>query len=400
MAFKLSMSKSFPVVALRDLLSKSEERITLNPEETYREITIRLWGKGVVLRREVIGAEIGAGNRFIARHQQFILSRIDARSGASGLVPDSLDGAVVTNDFPVFKLNTEKLLPRYLELFSKTADFIDLCKAASEGTTNRIRLKEERFLAMTIPLPTLEEQRRIVAQIEELATKIEEARGLRRETVTEMDSLLSTGSRAIVSSLAGVASRPIRDLVSIQSGGTPSKGNPFFWDGLIPWVSPKDMKSREIHGSADHISEAAFHYSAAKLLNPGCVLVVVRGMILAHTVPAAVLRVEAAINQDIKALLPTDDLLPEYLCSSLWAFNKDLLGLVEKSTHDTRRFETHKLLDFNLPVPPLEEQRRIIAYLDDLQAKVDTLKQLQAETDAELDALLPSVLDRAFQGEL
>ena len=53
-----------------------------------------------------------------------------------------------------------------------------------------------------------------------------------------------------------------------------------------------------------------------------------------------------------------------------------------------------------VPVPPLPEQRRIVAYLDDLQAKVDQLKSLQAQTAAELDALLPSILDRAFRGEL
>ncbi|MGH9936521.1 MAG: restriction endonuclease subunit S, partial [Blastocatellia bacterium] len=90
------MSKNWQYVPLRELLSKSEERVVLNPEKTYREITIKLWGKGVVLRREVAGAEIAAGIRFIARKQQFILSRIDARNGAFGLVPDSLDAAVVT----------------------------------------------------------------------------------------------------------------------------------------------------------------------------------------------------------------------------------------------------------------------------------------------------------------
>lgn len=129
------MSKIFSSVPLHELLRKSEERATLDPEETYREITIRLWGKGVVLRREALGAEIGAGVRFLSRKEQFILLRIDARNGAFGLVPDSLDDAVVTNDFPVFNLNRERLLPRYLELFSKTSGFTELCKAASEGTT-------------------------------------------------------------------------------------------------------------------------------------------------------------------------------------------------------------------------------------------------------------------------
>jgi len=150
----------------------------------------------------------------------------------------------------------------------------------------------------------------------------------------------------------------------------------------------------------DHISEEAISSSPAKLLDPGSVLIVVRGMILAHTVPSAVLRVPATINQDMKALIPNKNLTPEYLCSALWALNHRILDLVERSTHDTRKLETLKLLDFTIPVPALNEQHCIVAYLEELQAKADGLKRLQAETATELDALLPSILDKAFKGEL
>lgn len=155
------------MVSLGEVLTKSEEWITLNPGERYREVTVRLWGKGVVKRREVTGTEIAATRRLIVRSQQFILSRIDARNGAFGLVPDSLEGAVVSNDFPVFTLNQARILPPFLNWMSKTRTFIYLCKAASEGTTNRIRLAEDRFLSTKVPLPPVDEQRRIVARIEE-----------------------------------------------------------------------------------------------------------------------------------------------------------------------------------------------------------------------------------------
>jgi len=123
-------------------------------------------------------------------------------------------------------------------------------------------------------------------------------------------------------------------------------------------------------------------------------------MILDRTVPSAILRVPAAINQDMKALVPDKNILSEYLCKILWAMNHLLHELVEKSTHDTRKLETPKLLNFKIPVPPLPEQHRIVAYLEELQAKVDALKRLQTETATEQDALLPSILDKAFKGEL
>ena len=156
------MSK-WPLVPLGEILTKSEDWVALEPERQYNEVTIRLWGKGVVLRRQVIGAEIASNRRLRVRANQFILSRIDARNGAIGLVPQSLDGAVVSNDFPSFALNEKQVCPSFLDWMSRTPSFVEICKKASEGTTNRVRLQEDRFLQKEIPLPPLTEQRRIVA---------------------------------------------------------------------------------------------------------------------------------------------------------------------------------------------------------------------------------------------
>ena len=106
--------------------------------------------------------------------------------------------------------------------------------------------------------------------------------------------------------MGDVARHPLRDLVEISGGGTPSKENPLFWSGSIPWVTPKDMKVREITGAIDSISEDGLANSSARLLPVGAVLIVIRGMILVHTVPVAVLQVPATINQDMKALIPRD----------------------------------------------------------------------------------------------
>jgi type I restriction enzyme, S subunit len=165
------VKNSWPLVPLGEVLAKSEQWIDLDPQTTYREITVRLWGKGVELRRQVTGVEIAASRRLQVEAGQFILSRIDARNGALGLVPDSLDGAVVSNDFPVFTPDSSRIFPPFLGWMSRTRTFVDLCKAASEGTTNRVRLQEERFLSMEVSFPALPEQRRIVARIENLPPK-------------------------------------------------------------------------------------------------------------------------------------------------------------------------------------------------------------------------------------
>jgi type I restriction enzyme S subunit len=238
-----------------------------------------------------------------------------------------------------------------------------------------------------------------VARIEELVARIEEAQELRRRAVEETDALFKSGMKKLFT-FHDHDTHAISHLVTMKGGGTPSKLNPYYWEGTIPWISPKDMKKKEMMDSMDHISEIATKESAAKLLDPGAVLIVVRGMILAKNVPSAVLRVPASINQDMKALIPGKIITAEYLCGALWAFNNQILELVAKSTHDTRKLETSKLLNFRIPVPSPDQQQIVICRLNELQAKIDALNRHQAETAAELDALLPAVLERAFRGEL
>lgn len=394
------MSAAWPRIRLGEVLRRSEEKAVPIPGQAYREVTVRLWGKGVIERSRTNGGTL-SGNRFIAREGQFIISRIDARNGAMGLVPPTLDGALVTNDFPLFSIDATRLVPAFLEWLGRTRSFVELCEHASEGTTNRVRLQEDKFLALEIPLPPLSEQQRIVARIEELSDHINAAHNLRKQAISECDAFLSSGSSLVFDN--AVEQFPILslgDLVTIRGGGTPSKADPSYWNGDIPWITPKDMKKREMDDSSIHITETATQQTAAKLLPPGAVIAVVRGMILAHTFPSAVLRVNAAINQDMKALYPKPVLTPEYLCEMFWAHNSKILGLVEKSTHDTRKLETSKLLDTKIPVPPLSEQRRILDELSVMRSEVDELKHIQDETAAELDALLPAILDRAFKGEI
>lgn len=395
------MSAAWPTVPLGDLLRRSERTVLLHPETTYREVTVRMNGKGVVERRQIQGIEIASDRRYEASVGQFIISRIDARNGASGLIPDELDGAVVTNDFPLFDVAKDRLEPAFLNWMSKTASFVDLCKRASEGTTNRVRLSEDRFKALEIALPSPCEQRRIVARIEELAAKVEEAWQLGELTRTGTKALTTSAAALVLDKLARSTPKcALRSVVAIRGGGTPSKDAPHFWDGKIPWITPKDMKRRALSDAIDHITETATTNSSAKLIDPGAVLVVVRGMILAHTFPAAVLQASATINQDMKALIPDKRLLPEYLCAVLWTWNPRVLELVDRSGHDTRKLNTDKLLAFEIPVPSIQEQKCIVAELDVLQAKVDSVKTLQTEAAAELDAMLPAILDKAFKGAL
>lgn len=178
---------------------------------------------------------------------------------------------------------------------------------------------------------------------------------------------------------------PLRYLVSFLSGGTPDKGNPQFWSGgTIPWVSPKDMKIDRIDDAEDHITEAALDGSATQLVPVGSVLVVVRGMILAHTLPVAVTTGPVAINQDIKALVCGPRLLPGFLHAVLVGQAEWLLSLADSSAHGTKKLETEVLRRFEVPCPPLEVQRRIV---ETLQARATSLDVLATAKQRVIDLL-------------
>ncbi len=397
----------FPLVTLGNLLTKSEAWIELDPTARYREVTVRLWGNGVVLRHEVAGSEIAAGRRLQVHTDQFIISRIDARHGASGLIPPELNGAVVSSDFPVFALDEGLILPQFLGWLSKTRQFIDLCLVASEGTTNRVRLQEKRFLALEIPLPPLPEQRRIVARIEALAAKITEARGLRQQAVEEVEALMNMASRQVIGEIPGKQWISLdRYVQSIENGKSPAcESRPATAD---EWGVLK----------VGAVSFGYFEANENKALpinvEPNSYYEVRSGDFLMSRANTTQLVGACAIVQHTRPKLLLSDKTFRFVFCENMQIEPQFLNYVLKSpalrsqleqeatgTSPTmKNISKEKVLNLLIPEKDLPEQRRIVAYLDGLQAKVDAVRQLQAATAAELEALLPAVLDRAFRGEL
>ena len=158
------------------------------------------------------------------------------------------------------------------------------------------------------------------------------------------------------------------------SGGTPERDEPRYWDGTIPWVSPKDMKRRLIGYTEERITERGRRDAGLKLINPPSVLVVVRGMILAHSFPVAVSTVPLTINQDMKALKLRADIEPRYFGWLLDGISRRILStVVEKAAHGTRaiRMDHWRIVDF--PLPPTCEQRAVAGFLDRETGNIDAL---------------------------
>lgn len=159
-------------------------------------------------------------------------------------------------------------------------------------------------------------------------------------------------------------SAKLLSLSYFRTGWTPSTAHPEYWNGSIPWVSAKDFKAFRFEDSEDHVTELALAESTTCYVNRPAVLMVSRSGILQHTLPVMVTHKPTTINQDIKAFFPDDRVSVDYLGAFFDVFGSRLLPLVCKSGATVQSLNTEQLMDLSIPLPPLSEQRKIVAELD------------------------------------
>lgn len=176
-------------VRVGDFLIRVKDLVTINRNEEYNLVTIKLYHKGVLLRKKVKGSEIQADKMSRVKAGQFILSGIDARNGAFGIVPPELDGAVVTNDFWHFEIDKNIISNEYFLWLTSTPYFDDICNKASDGTTNRIRLQADRFYSQELLLPKIKDQHRVVEELKSRSYKIHSLENEYQFQLTQLEKL-------------------------------------------------------------------------------------------------------------------------------------------------------------------------------------------------------------------
>lgn len=174
---KNSYNEKYDFVKIGSFLRRNKTSINIENNVTYKRVTVKINNNGVYLRDTEKGINIGTKKQFLAQKGNYIISKIDARNGAFGIIPEELNNAIVTNDFPLFYVDEAKININFLLLITTTKEFIKFAQSCSSGTTNRQRMDVDLFLEQKIPLPTLEEQNRIVSNYNsklELAQQQEE----------------------------------------------------------------------------------------------------------------------------------------------------------------------------------------------------------------------------------
>lgn len=187
---KLGFTKKYPMAKIGSFLSRSKELVTLQDNIVYKRVSVSTIGKGIAVRDTKLGKDIGTKKQYLVKKGQFLLSKIDARNGAFGVVPEEADGAIITGNFWAFDVDYNLLNPQYLVLVTQTKQFVGFAEKCSNGTTNRHYLQEDAFLQQSIPLPSLEEQERILADYNSSICKAEDKEKTIEENKYKIDKFI------------------------------------------------------------------------------------------------------------------------------------------------------------------------------------------------------------------
>lgn len=292
-------------------------------------------------------------------------------------------------------------LPEWLHLFVRSVNFREEAKKNMHGAAGQQRVPVDFLKNAGIPVPPLNEQRRIVSRIEELNRRAEEAQRLRKDAVEEISKQFFHIRRKIFETLLDeCVTVPLGECGKVVSGGTPSKKRHDYWNGDIPWISAKEMKQFTITNSKLKITSKGFDESSAKLIPTGSALFVVRGSILFRHVPVAINTIPCTINQDLKAIIPNTGINAEYLTHMMWGANDLLQRMVEVAGNTAGKLETSRWAAFKIPIPAPERQQQTVKWLTGYQKRLTELHGLHSATEEELTQFQAALLAKAFRGEL
>jgi type I restriction enzyme S subunit len=314
---------------------------------------------------------------------------------------------LVSPDYVVFRClersTPAALHPGYLDHLRSSRQWDAFVNEAGDGGV-RVRIYYDDISQLRLILPDVVEQQKIADCLSSLdaliAAEGRKVEALRQHKQGLMQQLFPLPDETVprlrfpeFHNAGEWETRELKKLVFIQSGGTPSKANPAFWDGSIPWVSAKDMKRLHLEDTEDHISIAAVD-DGARLVPTGTLLMLTRGMTLLKDVPICVSRREMSFNQDVKALRPKTDVNGLFLAFALLGNKQRLLKMVDIAGHGTGKLNTNELEALELASPQPAEQQRIAACLSSLDevlaAQLRKVKGLKAHKHGLLQQLFPS----------
>ena len=320
---------------------------------------------GVMPRSEIEGKDNSSedkSNYKVVLTGDMVYNSMRMWQGANGISPcDGIVSPAYTVLMPKIPISNG-----YFAAFFKSPNLINEFRKNSQGmTSDTWNLKYPQIETIKVCIPALSEQNRVADMLRTLERRIAKQAQLvdnlkkyKRGLLNQIFSAISKGSQR----------RKLRELVHVSGGKTPSMSNSLYWNGDIVWISSKDMKSSRISGSELKITNLALNEMT--LYHPGTLLLVARSGILKHSLPLAILEVDATINQDIKAL-QVHGCNAFYLYYAILSQEDNIIRTLVKTGTTVQSLMMDSFLNIEIPTPNIDQQQSIIEKLAKLEKYVD-----------------------------
>jgi type I restriction enzyme S subunit len=431
-----------------EFLTRSKESVRINKADTYSLVTIKMYHKGVTKRSEVKGDAIKSSTLYKIKEGQFILSGIDARNGAFGIVPKELNGAVITNDFWTHDINTSVIDIDFFYWFTTTPQFYQACIKASEGTTNRQRLQAEKFYGFEVMLPSIDKQKSWVnkfvslkekydqlnkelkqqqtylqllhkcilqkavqGKLTEQNTTDEKAIDLLKRIKSEKECLVKAGKFKKEKDLPPITKEEIpfelpKDwtwcrlgeiCIKIGSGSTPRGGKDVYKSEGVKFIRSQNVYNEGLlFENVVYIDRVTHEKMRATRVIDSDILLNITGGSIGRCALVNEGFGEANVNQHVTIIRTVSLIVREYIHALIISpYFQDYIMATQ--TGGNREGLAKKNLELMLiPLPPIAEQQRVIVKVKRLQQQ---LKVLEAQVNQSLQyaqKLLQSVLIEVF----
>lgn len=381
---------------LGDVLRIVERPANVVDNKVYQLVTAKRSRGGIVGREALRGDQIKTKTQFFVLEGDFLISKRQISHGACGLIPEELDGAIVSNEYTVLH-TSEHLDPDYLRLLSHTIYFQQACFQSSIGVhVEKLLFRIDDWFKWEIDLPPIAEQRRIVALLSKWDRAIDTYENLTRAKGDRFEAALAQligKAQSEREPPSGWHRSELTDLARIRSGGTPAKTDGRLWGGTLPWISAKDLKTFYLTDASEKLSELGA--TKASIAASGTVLILVRGMGLFKDIPIGVTTRDFAFNQDIKALVTGAEINARFLAYALKSRRRALMSRVDSAGHGTGRLSTDFLESLPITYPSPELQDKIVDSLDLVQHDFTLSSRVHARMVLQRKELILQLLDGA-----
>lgn len=397
------MKPNWSVVKLDRVLQHRKEFVTIDDTQSYKRCRVQLHAKGIVPRDTVLGVEVKTKKQQLCRAGEFLVAEIDAKVGGYGIVPDELVGAIVSSHYFLFQVNEKVLNRQFLGYYIQTKDFYEQVKA--QGSTNYAAVRPEQVLDYKIPLPPLTEQQRIVARIESLAEKITSAKHLHQYIGSKSLALVDAEINRVIDINRNNASWEFAPIPRFADVNPSRKGkinlNPTESVSFVPMRAVDDETGTIVRPESRPYAETSKGFTWFK-----------DGDVIFARITPCMQNGKSALARNLlngvgfgstefHVMRPGQKISGEWLYTLVRhkSFRDDAASHF-KGTAGQQRVPVDFLEQKIIPVPSLDAQHRLVDYINGLKVRVEEIKKLRLRAAVELDALLPSVLDKAFKGEL